>query len=1554
MLLTSFIIIVDGQYFVYYSDDRYGFDATFDCLYAYSGDTTQLSTVDYSLIPYCRRLHGTEKEENFSTISYENILNNMTFTELYRQGITSTQLLAWSVPIDMIERYEKNGQNSNEIFYNCSLPWFGSMCQYRFASVILPSFNEVLQFQYSTNGISQTDVYANTCYPFLPDCYRGPLPMCLDWHEICDGYFDCLNGEDEQLCDTLEVNECFEDEFRCHFGGQCISSAFLRDGKASTDCLDGSDEIYPAKYSRYDTDYLCTHVSTFQCEELRDRRSLVLFPCKDFINNPSFWTEATTNNNGVCANNRYYYMFYNVLPSLDHISNIPCKQAFHCLLKFYTIPDFKYNDTRNIPCGFLGDYCQSEWLVLPKSPFIYGFFQFLYLTNRSVDEFNVNIAPDFICFNASRCPGLVYCSIDIDTHNGLTCCKMNNLINRTLMVWFQLDEILFDLGQRCLTIGTDKICSHSSLFHCSRSLKCISKHRLVDGYSDCYYNEDELFPACQLNDSKRFICTSNPEKCLSIVAIENGIKDCEHGDDEWPANRRDIRSNTVPFAIFCDGETDLLLMDTLNHTDETNCEWWPCNNPYFRCDNAWHCLNGVDELNCPNAKCSLNEHICQDPYSQTSICVSYLHTREQCFRYKPVTDRLVYLTNKTIIGLKNYFFWNETKCITSEHLIYGQLNSLIVPDDNCLIQTKISLPFKFRTSLYNHYSLQCYLTNEFTFKRKPKQFFQTFGLNYFPSTSINFSVPQPPQVDMNISTPTQNIKRDWYCNRGIPLLFKTNQTKKCLCPPSYFGDRCHLQNQRISLTLQLIYRTITDNIHSFQLVIMLIDDQETIYPYHEQITYVPKRDCQKKFNVYLLYSHRPKNLSSNYSIRIDIFNKITLTYWASWHLSIPFQFLPVNRIATQLFIPTNTQQQLESSCSLSCGQHGRCMNYVNKNFSYFCQCDQGYSGRYCNVQHSCSCSSDSFCLTSSICLCSMKKFGRNCHLTRSVCQSLHNSCENNGICIPVDDRININDFTCLCKENFYGKRCENQIEDGIYIELNEEMIQQVSIVFIHYIEAFDHSEHHQITELRKIKYGKNRIQIHVKQQFHIVFIEFLNNNYYLIIKQETFQKLNHIQMKLSSNQQCVSIHELMNSTLKSYTYLHRIKYYPFLCRQYKQLMCFYDETYMCICDLDRFSNCFIFNHSMTYNCQGQNYCENNGRCFQDNPKCPVEALCVCSDCYYGLSCQFTTKGFVLSLDYILSYHIKPNRSFSQQPMIIKISIGITTIMFILGLINGITSILTFHMKKTRDVGCGYYLLVSSWISICLIIMLIIKFWQLLLSQMTILTNRSFVNFNCILLDVSIKVLIAFNDWLDTCVCIERAMNVSKGVKFNRNKSKQMSKWVILSILIVTILTHLHDPIHRQLIDDVDVDEKRIWCLVQYSSSSISTWNSFITFVHFLMPFLINLLSIIFIIISLARSRSNLQTRLPFIDHLRSQLKQHKSHLIASCVFIVLALIRLILSFTSGCMKSPNNSWLFLIAYFISFLPSMMTFIVYILPSKIYKKEFNASVQQKIGRLRTLF
>ena len=110
------------------------------------------------------------------------------------------------------------------------------------------------------------------------------------------------------------------------------------------------------------------------------------------------------------------------------------------------------------------------------------------------------------------------------------------------------------------------------------------------------------------------------------------------------------------------------------------------------------------------------------------------------------------------------------------------------------------------------------------------------------------------------------------------------------------------------------------------------------------------------------------------------------------------------------------------------------------------------------------------------------------------------------------------------------------------------------------------------------------------------------------------------------------------------------------------------------------------------------------------------SMCICDQCYYGRKCQFTTKGFILSLDAILGYQIKPNVTISRQPTIIKLSIGIITFMYIFGLISALLSILTFRMKQPREVGCGWYLLASSIVSICTLTLLNIKFWNLILAQ----------------------------------------------------------------------------------------------------------------------------------------------------------------------------------------------------------------------------------------------
>ncbi|CAF4833327.1 unnamed protein product, partial [Rotaria sp. Silwood1] len=456
----------------------------------------------------------------------------------------------------------------------------------------------------------------------------------------------------------------------------------------------------------------------------------------------------------------------------------------------------------------------------------------------------------------------------------------------TTLSFSDIVEFIFD---KCFPapIMTDFIIGtcYPFLTGCYRSPSsiCLDWREICDGDFDCISVEDEEL--CQI--------------------LENGKEDCQHGEDEWDEYQRHLSKGNIPLALVCDGENDLKWTNISNETDETHCEWWPCNNPYFECDNRWYCL---------------------------------------------------------------------------------------------------------------------------------------------------------------------------------------------------------------------------------KVIIMLIDEHRQITSYYEQITYVPKRDCGTKFNIYLLYPDQRKNSSTNCPIYIDLFDKITLKFLASWHLSISFQFLPVNRIATQLFIPNIQQQQ--KSCLLSCRNHGRC-----------------YSGLQCNIEENCSCSLDSFCYSSSICVCSMNKYGPNCYLKHAICQSLNNPCENNGLCVLVDDRISINKFTCLCKKSFYGSRCEN-IKNRIYIKFNE-TISRTTAVFIHYITAFENANHQRITTLRKINYDENAVTLFVTHPFHIIIGELFNHTYYLLILRERFIESEYIQTELISNQRCISIDELLNTTFRSYPRLHHIKYYPLLCRQYQ-------------------------------------------------------------------------------------------------------------------------------------------------------------------------------------------------------------------------------------------------------------------------------------------------------------------------------------------------------------------------------------------------------------------
>jgi hypothetical protein len=167
---------------------------------------------------------------------------------------------------------------------------------------------------------------------------------------------------------------------------------------------------------------------------------------------------------------------------------------------------------------------------------------------------------------------------------------------------------------------------------------------------------------------------------------------------------------------------------------------------------------------------------------------------------------------------------------------------------------------------------------------------------------------------------------------------------------------------------------------------------------------------------------------------------------------------------------------------------------------------------------------------------------------------------------------------------------------------------------------------------------------------------------------------------------------------------------------------------------------------------------------------------------------------------------------------------------------------------------------------------------------------------------------------------------------------------------------IHEPLKRELFeykteiketlkDTKEEDTKEgvtrkdnAWCITRYSRS-VEKYNTAILFFHLFAPFAINLFSALFIIFGVARQRSTAQPKRSCREHVHKQLDEHKQLVISPLVLVVLSSPRLIIALLPGCVNVSRNLWLYLFAYFISFTPSMLVFMIFVLPSKLYKKKF---------------
>ena len=124
--------------------------------------------------------------------------------------------------------------------------------------------------------------------------------------------------------------------------------------------------------------------------------------------------------------------------------------------------------------------------------------------------------------------------------------------------------------------------------------------------------------------------------------------------------------------------------------------------------------------------------------------------------------------------------------------------------------------------------------------------------------------------------------------------------------------------------------------------------------------------------------------------------------------------------------------------------------------------------------------------------------------------------------------------------------------------------------------------------------------------------------------------------------------------------------------------------------------------------------------------------------------------------------------------------------------------------------------------------------------------------------------------------------------------------------------------------------------------------------HHSVPFFINAMCTIILLVQIASHRSRAAKNKTCIEVFREQCVKQKELFIPALTTIISALPQFIISFSFAC-REMNNAWqryALTIAYFVSYMPQILSFFIYVQPSSFYKSEFQLT---KIGKLlRSLY
>lgn len=198
---------------------------------------------------------------------------------------------------------------------------------------------------------------------------------------------------------------------------------------------------------------------------------------------------------------------------------------------------------------------------------------------------------------------------------------------------------------------------------------------------------------------------------------------------------------------------------------------------------------------------------------------------------------------------------------------------------------------------------------------------------------------------------------------------------------------------------------------------------------------------------------------------------------------------------------------------------------------------------------------------------------------------------------------------------------------------------------------------------------------------------------------------------------------------------------------------------------------------------------------------------------------------------------------------------IPSILFLIAAVNNTLGYVTFNRSKPLLVGTGHYLRVVSIVNQIAVLMLLFKLLHLVLSLKGYFVHQLLNTILCKVLSYLLVCSSRISYWLMGMIAVERVY-VTWSLRGIWLKSPRIAKRIIATIILAIIACDIHELIFYQSIDDpksLDTNNST-WCVTSYPSG-VSTYNQVNVILNYILPFLINLFSTIFLIILIVRKRT---------------------------------------------------------------------------------------------------